>query len=349
MPVLANKGVSRPRHEWMDFLRGSFICLVIFDHAIHHVLKAGLYAPDWLLATSLSFSPLRMPFMVFLSGMLLSRSLAKGPGPYLEGKTRNILYPYLAWSIIYTSLWVLANPITSEHHDISEFLLILYAPQGHLWYIFFLFFFFVIMLSIDRVPRHIALAGVAIATGIASWSIGGDFSKFLFLFNFFILGDITMRHWDRVLAALRQPMVVPVLIAGTAVLPIVAFGSGIEIRYSPVSVPFVLTGIGLVLLVGTAVGAQRIFAGVRYVGRTAIQAYIIHWIVLAVAVRLVAALLPSIDGAWPTVAVFALGLAGTVIAVILVERLRLGFLFTLPVRLIGTSRPEPADAIHTRR
>jgi fucose 4-O-acetylase-like acetyltransferase len=328
----------------MDFLRGSFILLVIFDHAIHHVLKSGLYAPDWLLATSLSFSPLRMPFMVFLSGMLLSRSLAKGPGPYLEGKTRNILYPYLVWSIIYTSLWVLLNPITSEHHDISEFLLILYAPQGHLWYIYFLFFYFVIMLSVDRIPRHLVLAGVATATAIASWSIGGGIAKFLFLLNFFILGDIAMRHWDRLLSVLRQPMVVTVLIAGTAVLPIVAFGLGIEIRYSPVSVPFVLTGIGLVLLIGTIVGAQRIFVGVRYIGRTAIQAYIMHWIVLAVAVRLVGALLPSLDGAGPILAVSALGIAGTTIAVIVVERLRLGFLFTPPTKLIRTTQRRPVGA-----
>ena len=72
-------GVGRPsgskaRIGWMDTLRGMAIILVIFDHALYHATLNSDSVPEWIATLSLIFNPLRMPLMVFLSGMLLSPS-----------------------------------------------------------------------------------------------------------------------------------------------------------------------------------------------------------------------------------------------------------------------------------
>ena len=84
----------------MDVLRGTSILLVVFNHAILFASALPTGSPEVAWALNQVFAPIRMPLMVFLSGLLVAPSLARGWRQYLRGKARRVLYPYLVWSAI---------------------------------------------------------------------------------------------------------------------------------------------------------------------------------------------------------------------------------------------------------
>ena len=92
-------GVSS-RIQWADALRGIAILLVILLHVPVMSAKMGLVVPEWVERWQWSLQPYRMPSLLFLSGMLLRASLAKGPRRYTVGKLQGILWPYVVWTII---------------------------------------------------------------------------------------------------------------------------------------------------------------------------------------------------------------------------------------------------------
>ena len=73
---------SAARMQWMDLLRGLAVLLVVVLHAASH---GGAEVEGWTLVNR-HLTPFRMPLLMFLSGMLLHRSLAKPLPVYLWGK-----------------------------------------------------------------------------------------------------------------------------------------------------------------------------------------------------------------------------------------------------------------------
>lgn len=79
----------------MDALRGASVLLVALWHAFsipYDSIPAGI---GWL---SDFLSVFRIPMLMFLSGLLLDQSLAKGTRSYITGKLRRIAWPLLVWS-----------------------------------------------------------------------------------------------------------------------------------------------------------------------------------------------------------------------------------------------------------
>lgn len=322
---------GRARIEWMDALRGMAIILVIFDHAIRFTGQyAGTVpvAPGFL---SDVVTPLRMPAMVFLSGMLLSASIAKGRAAYMEGKFRNILYPYLLWSAVYVTLFIAAQPVTGGDHDVSEYGRILYDPPGHLWFLYYLFFYYALMLALHRVPR-LPLAAAALLLSVLSADIP-MMPRFWFLFAFFALGDLAARRSDLWLGLLKRRGWVAAAALAAAGLVIGAV-EGVDLRYQLASVPSVVGGIVLLILVAEHLCRTRASAALRFIGRNSLPFYILHWLMIALAAVLLRRLLadvPEEAGSWVMLALcFAVGLAGSLLAVWTVGAFRLSWLFSLP-------------------
>lgn len=87
------------RMTWMDLFRGAAMLLVVVFHSV--AMYKSLSKTDHVSAVDefvAFFDPYRMPLLLFLSGLLLARALAKPLGTYLAGKARNILWPLLLWS-----------------------------------------------------------------------------------------------------------------------------------------------------------------------------------------------------------------------------------------------------------
>lgn len=311
----------------MDVLRGMALVLVVFDHAIRFTGIYGGGVPEPAGFLSQVLNPLRMPAMVFLSGMLLHASLAKGPAAYLGGKVRNVLHPCLLWSAIYITLFLLAAPVTGGEHGLTDYLRILYLPPAHLWFLHNLFFFYVLMLALRRVPRlALAAGGFALSLAVPEPM---EVSRFCFLFAFFALGDAAGRRagdWERVKSA--PPAIAAGLLLAAGL--VWAAWTGLELRYHVAGVPFVLGGLLALVLLAEQVCRTAASRALRHVGRNALTLYVLHWLAIAAAAVPLGRVLPPGSGAAMLALTFASGLLGSLALAWAARRVGLPWLFALP-------------------
>ncbi|GAA1810536.1 acyltransferase [Nesterenkonia flava] len=83
--------------QWMDLLRGLAVILVVILHVNTH----GGASVQWWTDANRHLTPFRMPLLMFLSGMLLQRSLAKPLPIYAWGKIAAIGWPLVVWLLLY--------------------------------------------------------------------------------------------------------------------------------------------------------------------------------------------------------------------------------------------------------
>ncbi|WP_207485911.1 acyltransferase family protein [Arenibaculum pallidiluteum] len=348
----------------MDALRGIAIMLVVFEHStrfVHIELEQAFIAVIDPLSDTLN--PVRMPAMAFLSGLLLAPSLAKGPGAYVWGKVRNVLWPFLVWSFLYITAWIAAMPITGTPHSYVEMAAVLWDPPGHLWYLRDLFVFYLLGLAIHALPAARRPAGrTALMLGFAAASVLAcalaqaagleSVQRLFFLAAFFLLGGWFSAAPVRLDTMLRTPSAgVAVVVLAALLVPVAAYYG--NIRYDWRGVPLTLAGIGALMLVARVLCRTPASAPLRYMGRNSLTIYVFHWIVVSSATILVVRLVPGITAAALTVLIFGLGMGASIAMVELVRRIpALDALFSFPRmhrrRAAGDSQPAPAAATGKR-
>jgi fucose 4-O-acetylase-like acetyltransferase len=316
------------RFAWMDQARGVAIILVIVHHSMTWTGLFGLEVPVALVAFDDIVSPFRMPLLMFLSGMLVTGSLAKAPGVYFAGKARAIAWPYLLWSVIFLS-WTGTLAIVLVPN-------ILLFPPTYLWYLWFLFAYYVAAWVIARL--RIPLLPVAVLSLAASAFAPEDYriSRFFFLFTFFAFGwwwsssGIVTRGSPRTRAmAIATGLAAGVVVAGITV-------AGHPTRYEAGYAWGVLALIAALALMLPQVRSGRRSAALEFVGRNSIVYYVTHY-------TLIWALDVLLVDTWGWSEPWVVWAAGVVVAVICASALCLlrqrwapiGWLFVWPA---GTAR-----------
>ncbi|WP_207479804.1 acyltransferase family protein [Arenibaculum pallidiluteum] len=340
------------RIDWMDALRGIAITMVVLEHAIRFTRRIGFEVPVWVDIISDALSPVRMPAMAFLSGLLLQHALAKGAAVYLGGKTRNILWPFLVWSVIYTVMLVAVGGTSGLQHGWDLFLEIATKPPGHMWFLRDLFLFFVLMLVLRRAPR---LPVVAVALGLSGFFMAistvdnnnQHIPRFLFLFAFFVLGDWAARRREQWPSVLDRPVPVALAVAVmTASLPAaVAFGN---MRYELVSLPFVLAGIVCLMLLARVACRTPLSGTLRFFGRDSLVVYVVHWLLLAIVVTLFDKLAPETPGGVVLATSLAVAMALSALAIAVHRPLGLRWMFAFPVSQRRLQAPKALAAGNPR-
>lgn len=268
------------RVGWMDSLRGLSVSLVLIYHASGQLTTGGLLTDGLTIMNDL-VAPLRMPTMVFLSGLLVPRSLAKGARAFLMGKVRGILHPYFVWTAIMIAVWtgVLGLMQFRWRLVIEAF----WQPFDHLWFLYFLFLYYVIVL-LTRPIRPVFVAAGAVVAAVALTVVTGENKEFAYLAAFFLLGvDVAARpsQW----AALLRTRVSRVLaVSAVVILVSLPFWNPASGWYNPYLIPIVaLVILSLWHELSTRTGIPRSRA-LEAIGRDSIVYYIVHWPVV-VAVR----------------------------------------------------------------
>ena len=189
--------MTSPRLEWMDALRGAAVLLVVLLHVPVIPSLLGRSPPEWLERWQFALQPYRMPMLLFLSGMLLERSLAKGTKKYLSGKFRGIVWPFIVWSVVTAIALrepsVLTSPVTwlMGYH--------------HMWFLTILAGCYVLGLLARYLPPWVlpvVLAVVALLGGMYLTNLpGGELmSRFAWWGSFFFLGATSpfwLETWQR--------------------------------------------------------------------------------------------------------------------------------------------------------
>ncbi|MBT2566582.1 acyltransferase [Arthrobacter sp. ISL-85] len=306
---------------WMDTLRGLAVFLVIFEHAI---LLTPVPLPEWLVHASNVFAPFRIPALMFLSGMLLPKSLEKPGGVYLRGKCSRIVWPYLIWSVM---IWGLANWGDDRPNLFGE--LFVNPTTTPMWFLAYLAVYYAVGLFLNGWRGLAAIVPSMLASAVIGDNNGG---RFFYLLAFFLLGDCISRNADKVFPLILRREV-RILAAMVAVGLATASAFGVHVKYIPLySIP-VFVSIAAIIPLVERLSRSKVGKAIGGYGQHTIIFYVLHWPVMVYAWNLLAKLGVS-NGLVLAAGNLAAGLAAGYIALALVRRYpRLAILFRFDLQL----------------
>lgn len=177
----------------MDRLRGAAILAVLVLHAELVASAATGRALPVVHTFNQLLGPVRMPLLVALSGLLLAPALAKPWRQFLDGKVRRLLWPYLVWSAI--DLAMLQARLLAEGESLhwSWVVRVLYDPVTYLWFLAHLFVYYAAAVVMPAPVRSVAGPGLLAAAYVLEGTLGPDLHRLLWLWGWFLLGDVVGR------------------------------------------------------------------------------------------------------------------------------------------------------------
>ncbi|RZU62646.1 acyltransferase family protein [Zhihengliuella halotolerans] len=267
---------TAPRLHWMDFLRGIAVLLVVVMHTNEH---SGVPLEGWAEANEY-LAPFRMPLLMFLSGVLLDRSLAKPIPTYAWGKIAAIGWPLLVWLVLYG---VFVDQGFGLPADLSAYIL----NGNYLWFLIALLacyaaaIVFKPLIPALPVIHHwlylavfAGLVAVCAVSGIEPGLVGNT----LWFGAFFFLGAWARHYiprWINAPALLSVPVLVLVAFASIAAVP-----RGDLIFGSPVGAGLSLLGIAVIVWFAPRLPGSAFYSFVTWCGRSSIVVYVAHFPIL---------------------------------------------------------------------
>lgn len=314
------------RIVWMDVFRGSAVILVIVEHAIVLPLSQ---VPSVLLAFAAALSPFRMPALMFLSGLLLERSLAKPPLVFLLGKVDQVLWPYVLWSVVFVVMSIPGAPAPNVLQQL------LVDPTSPTWFLGYLFIFYCLGLVVA--PRFrwaliviaLILAAILAPSGptLIAFGPASPLQRFLCLLAVFLAGSLVGRSGIDLVAVGRR---LPIRLLALMALVVMGWMTalGVSVRFEPLFIAPVIAVIVACVPLSQSVGRFALGRGAALAGRHSIVFFVLHWPAQVVVVRLV-----PITGWWQCSALVCVGLLVPIVFVVIRKRLPvLRFLFDLGLR-----------------
>lgn len=279
---------SSNRAAWVDILRGTAIALVVLFHVVTVTEAYTGHVFERLTGFLDTVQGLRMPLLFFLSGLLVRRSLRKGPEGYIRGKVRLVAYPYVLWSLIMVALLAVGGYFLNwDVAPLSSLARIVYDPIEHLWLLAYLFVYYVVALLVSRLPVFVPVAG---ALALYAVPIDGQWEVFWRFAVFFFVG-VVAGTIPQAMDRLSDSVALNVLAVGAigALTALSSFGIAVRLPSAPWNVVAVFWFfVGLAGLVGLLQRSPTL-RPIAYVGRQSIVFYLAHWPMVLFSVRMLAA------------------------------------------------------------
>ena len=291
--------VTSSRMQWMDLLRGVAVILVVILHAASIPMSTGSGSREWILANRY-LEPFRMPLLMFLSGMLLPRSLAKPLPQYLWGKYAAIVWPAAVWMVLY-GVFVYRN---------GPFELTYWITGDYLWFLLALCLCYAAAAVLRKVPFLLVAATMMVVVVLVEVPSGLP-HKTLYYGAFFFLGA-----WagPRVERWARAPWM---LVAAMAVLAAVFSHLGREdhaLRMGTWQAAGIsLLGLAVILWLAPRIPQGAVSRFFEWAGRSSIVVYVAHFPILVIIHRVLAGM--EAAPLWHVGVTTVLGLALTLLMV----------------------------------
>lgn len=272
----------RQRAIWMDVVRGLAIIAVIYGHAEAIGRQEGMFdTPGWMLTSNRILVLLRMPLLMFLSGMLVPRSIRRGWKSFLPGKFTKLAWPYAVWiAIFFVVLWI------HEAATLDQIPMEIINPDNPnltpLWYLRNLFFYYLLaqVLVWLRLPLW---SGIFIGLGLSIYHLlkvpypDQIDLRWGYLMAFFFLGAFIMDHLDKISRFLRKPAVTLVLIV-LFLIPVYVYLAEIApVRYRPEYIWGPMAFAGLVIAYAPLIKSSWLTKPIEFVGRNSLYYYVMHY------------------------------------------------------------------------
>ena len=292
----------------MDALRGAAVLLVVVWHVSsipYDTIPPGIsWVNDFL-------SVFRIPMLMFLSGLLLDRSLTKRTREYVGGKLRRIAWPLLVWSgVLLLVGWPGADPL-----NVWFWL----GDGASLWYLGTLLACYAIGLLVRFIHPIVILAVMLVLEQFLE--SGQPYLSSLLWFGLYFFAGAAVSRWlDRWLAF---RWFLPALALGGSIAW--AAYSATTNGYAPVSHwrPFLLSVVGVVGVIWFAARMPRVM-WLEWVGERSIVFYVVHVPVIYLTVRAVADIFP------PALTYLAVLIATMLVSYLIARYLNGSILFEFP-------------------
>lgn len=347
--------LSASRLAWIDYARGICIILVCYRHSFDGLKEAHLPVNHFYLLQVLNvcFYSFRMPLFFIVSGLFVSRSLAKKSlKNYAWGRFSVVFYPLLIWGSLQITLQLLLKGYVNAHPAPFDYVNLVIYPRNptnnqQFWYLNALFFVGVFYAFFKVVCRFTLwqqlLLGLVLyaAAGYMGYN-GIAFYIFPDIFHFYIyfcIGDIISSFIFRkeTTAIILSPkwLIASVLfcIALQTVFTTINMGHAddnyINVRMPWLFLPISLSGCMVMIQLAQILQRKDNFKWLRVIGYHSLYIYLMH-LMLVAAVRIVMVRVLHIY--YIPLIMFAAILTGVIVPILVYNiSLRLGawWLFTL--------------------
>lgn len=291
--------------------------MVVAWHVVTVPPLLGAEVPDSLKTPLVALYPYRIPALLFLSGMMLPRSLAKGPRRYAMGKVRNLLWPFVLWTLIMAMIW----PDPGRLLDAQTW----WRGSFHLWFLGVLGASYLLGPLTRFIPAWLWPVPMVLLSQVAPHM---GLVRICWFGAFFFAGAAAARWvagWQRTPAAL--PLLLGAVAVGYGITAALTPGL-YQIRHVP---SFLISLVGLMALVWAAPRLPRL-PWLERVGANSIVIYLAHFPVIALGYR--ALQVAGLESWWvlgPVLLVLGVGVP------VLMMRWSGTWLFRMPSRPLSAS------------
>ena len=125
--------MGKMRIEWLDGARGIAIFLVVLGHVLRGLPENAVSPGEWAAFLDRWIYSFHMPVFFFISGLFIESSARRSLGNFLVSKLKTIAYPYFVWSVLQESLRALSGAAT-----LAGLWKIIYLPVMQYWFLYVL-------------------------------------------------------------------------------------------------------------------------------------------------------------------------------------------------------------------
>ena len=209
--------LKRNRYNWVDYLRGIVILLVVYHHTYLGIERSGIEVPESVGDANMVFYSFRMPLFFIISGIFTSISLSVKPiNKMIWSKYDKILYPYFIWAFLQITLQIILSNFTNSERDFGDYLYILYQPKqlDQFWYLPALFnsslVFILIKTKLNPKFSVHLMIGLVLYFAAPFLNDISMMSNWMRFYLFFVLGDKVSNHIFRqsVQEQLKRPLTI---------------------------------------------------------------------------------------------------------------------------------------------
>ncbi|MFT5996544.1 MAG: fucose 4-O-acetylase-like acetyltransferase [Glaciecola sp.] len=336
--------MTNDRTDWVDYTKGIGIILVVYGHVARGVFNAGIPMPEpaYLLIDSVIYS-FHMPLFFFLSGLFFFQSLnRRGNKAVIFSKFDTILYPYLLWSLLQGSIEVILSSFTNGNVSWYEVLQLLWEPRAQFWFLYALFFVFIVATIIyaTRAKNYSELVLLVAALLylypiiLPSYYIPFAVSQYLV---YFCAGIVFMKH-----ANMNRFSNLKILL-----ITFIIFVFAQWLFHGYFSFNYTNKGLGTLLLAFVSIAFVISLSGVlatkslkwlAFIGAMSMQIYLIHVLVGSAARVMLNTLFNIQSYSIHLVIGCIVAIFGSLIAVQIVDKFKIPYLFSAPISVWVTSR-----------